>query len=210
MTIIFDLDHTLFFADRFRAAFARVLRGYGVSAREFANTYALLRRETNGRATYSPERHLSLLAQKRMFDTRAAKRDCEIVMNRAARFLDPDAAPTLRGLRRRGHRLVLLTRGETRFQNRKISALGLRRYFDRVIVSPHEKHLTLARLPFRNGALIFVNDNSKELRKIRRILPHAILIERKRRRGLYTDNSWTTFSTLPAIGRAILRYETNP
>ncbi|MEK7516340.1 MAG: HAD family hydrolase [Patescibacteria group bacterium] len=205
MTIIFDLDHTLFFADRFLAALARSLRPYGISASKFARTYALLRRETNGRLAYSPERHLAALAKNCVFNIRGARRAYETVLKRASRFLDPQAAPMLQNLRAHGHRLVLLTRGETRFQNKKIAALDLHRYFHGILVSPHKKHLTLSRLPLGRGALVFINDNAKELHEIRRILPHAILIERRRRGALRANNSWPTFRTLPAIGRAIER-----
>jgi FMN phosphatase YigB (HAD superfamily) len=210
MTIIFDLDHTLFFADRFREDLSRALRPYGISASEFARTYALLRRETNGRLAYSPERHLAALAKNCTFNMRGARRACETVMKSAPRFLDPQAAPMLQNLRAHGHRLVLLTRGETRFQNKKIAALDLRRYFHGIIVSPHEKHLALSRLPLGSGALVFINDNAKELREIRRAVPHAILIERRRRDAPRTSKFWPAFRTLPAIARAIERISHAP
>jgi len=205
MTIIFDLDHTLFFADRFREALARALRPYGISASEFARTYALLRREKKGTIAYSPERHLSVLAKTHVFNRREAQRACEIVMQNALRFLDPQTVPTLRTLRQRGHRLVLMTRGETGFQNKKISALGLRRYFHTIIVSSRRKHLSFPRLALGNDTLVFVNDNAQELHEICRTIPRAIIIERLRRNAPRTSKLWPAFSTLPAIGRAIDR-----
>ena len=140
--VIFDLDDTLYDctgslidASRRRAAKAMVEAGLPCSEEE---VYALQKELTEKYGPYHlvfneivnkyrADRKLVTLAYK-------AYNSSEVVDIKPF----PDVIPTLRELKGKGHKLFLLTVGVYERQEKKIQILGLKPYFDEVIINDQE------------------------------------------------------------------------
>jgi putative hydrolase of the HAD superfamily len=91
------------------------------------------------------------------------------IFSLAAKFWEPPflffrgVRSTLRELRRRGYRLILLTAGDHEVQRFKINYLKVGRYFDRLIVVPKSKELTLRRLArkFGHRNVVMIGDSKR-------------------------------------------------
>ncbi|KUH33783.1 hydrolase [Thermococcus celericrescens] len=72
--------------------------------------------------------------------------------------LYPDAVPFLRGLKAMGARLVLITDSSTKWQRKKLEYLGIKDYFDALIISGETGHSKLEPHNFRLARRLFPDD----------------------------------------------------
>ncbi|ASJ06257.1 HAD family hydrolase [Thermococcus pacificus] len=72
--------------------------------------------------------------------------------------LYPDAVPFLRGLKSMGAKVVLVTDSSTKWQRKKLEYLGIKDYFDALIISGETGHSKLEPHNFRLAKHIFPDD----------------------------------------------------
>lgn len=109
-----------------------------------------------------------------LFDTHALK----AALVRSPRGLDaselkellfPDAPLFLHYLKTNGQKLILLSRGETEFQNKKIDAAGIAEFFDEIIITSDDKESALKKVlaGFKSEEHVwFINDKIEETKKV--------------------------------------------
>lgn len=134
MTIIFDLDDTLYLEKLY------IYQGFWAVARHIK-----VSPDGSGKA----DLYLDLLdflkkGSTRVFDDLIKKRRLQTAVQELVRIyreaprhlkLLPDVPRSCRKLRNQGHSLVLLTNGDSRTQWRKIDDLGIRDLFDLILVA---------------------------------------------------------------------------
>ncbi len=72
--------------------------------------------------------------------------------------LYPDALPFLRGVKEMGARLVLVTDSSSKWQRKKLEYLGIKDYFDALVISGETGHSKLEPHNFRLARYLFPDD----------------------------------------------------
>lgn len=115
-----------------------------------------------------------------LFDTHALK---AVLVNKSPNDLQEaelkdllfsDAPAFLHYLSTAKQKLILLSFGELSFQNKKINATGIAKFFDEIIITPDSKELALGKVleKFESEKDVwFVNDKIEETKKIVRHFP---------------------------------------
>lgn len=204
--IIIDFDYTLFDASALKNALAAAIEGLGIHHDAFWKTYSEIRarEETAG---YSPARHLEALNSVSHFDREKAETKFNEVVMDSRRYLYPDAVPFLEKLSKLSP-LLLLSRGDRGFQQKKISACNIQKYFTKIELTEKEKNCCLKDMLEKYGdSLFFVNDSVKETRDALREFPNIRPVIRRRSdmpEQDYLKESIPNFNTLKEIKEFIL------
>lgn len=179
MTIIFDLDYTLLDTVKLKRQLAQAMN---LKYNEFDEGMLKYFSEMD----YNFDTHLKILAQEGKIKSLIKIEKCvnEIFKNLDS-CLFPQVLNILAKLKKRGHKLILLTRGDVNWQKRKVCALSARKYFAKIIFTGRSKHL-LAKKEFKNEPdIIIVNDNARESLEMKRELGRGKIILIK---GPYANN----------------------
>lgn len=142
---IVDFDDTLFDTARFKIDRQAVLSLQGVSDAQYRDSYARARNTPDGNFAYSDERHADILAEMgfgrdrilsalRAFDSELAK------------YLFPDTIDFLSALRDTGEPMILLSLGDSAFQEKKVKKAGIEKFFDRIFMVANSKEKVIAEL----------------------------------------------------------------
>lgn len=205
--IIIDLDHTLFDATAFKATLAESVLKYGVSQDIFFQTYAQIRKSSKD-SEYSPESHLAALGKIINLDQTSAKKSIDEVVSNSQKYLYSDAFTFLKKISSLGVPFILLSYGDRDFQQKKISACGIKKYFTEIQIVQKSKNAAMKKLAKKYGAsLIFINDNIKETREVIKTIVNIQPI--LKRRGdlpgvIYVKEKIPNFNTLEEIKNYIL------
>lgn len=181
MIIIFDLDYTLLDTKRQKKDLARAL---SVSWKDYQDSYT--RHFTNKKVNYNVYKHLSFLLQEELIEKKQAeqiRKKVRQVLDQGNRYLFSSAEKTLKELRKKEHKLILLSFGDKTFQKDKISKLKIKQYFSRIIVTNLCKSTSLDFLKPDNNKIVIVNDNARETKKLvkelgtRHLQPQVFLVK---------------------------------
>ncbi len=181
MTIIFDLDYTLLYTLKLKHKLARAM---DLKYNEFDESMFKYFHETE--TDYNFDTHIKILAKEGKIKSLAKikKRVNEIFKN-SDNCLYPQVKSILANLKKRGHKLILLTRGDVSWQKRKVRALSIGKYFAKIIFTGRSKRL-LAKKEFKNELdIVIVNDNARESLEMKRELGRGKIILIK---GPYANN----------------------
>lgn len=205
--IIIDLDHTLFDATTFKATLAESVLKYGVSQDIFFQTYAQIRKSSKD-SEYSPQRHLAVLAKIIKLDKTLAKKSINEVVSKSRKYLYSDALMFLKKISSLGVPFILLSYGDRDFQQKKILACGIKKYFTEIKIVQKSKNSATRKLAKKYGDnLIFINDNINETREVMNTTTNIQPIL-KRRNDLpahdYAKETIPNFNTLKEIRDYIL------
>jgi len=163
---IIDLDNTLMdTAGHFKNTRVKDLENLGITRELYEKTYTLARNGSEGKAVYSNARHAKVLSYEGY--------DEEQVLNllnktldsqEIKRFLYSDTISFLENLKKFDLPMLLLTLGNPEFQEEKIKALELDKYFDRVILTNQEKIIKLEEIlkTMTDRPAWFINDRILE------------------------------------------------
>lgn len=138
---LIDLDNTLLdTAGRFKDARIAELAKLGISRDLYEETYCAARNTADGNTVYNNKRHAEALAlfgfdEKKVLEILDKLNQPENIKQ----FLYPDALDFLNKIKNFGEPMILLTLGNPEFQELKVKALGLEKYFDRIIFTDDSK-----------------------------------------------------------------------
>lgn len=156
--IFLDLDKVLFDTQRFKEELAKIFYEHGG-----VDFYGTCQRNRLG--NYSFRRHLAVIKGR---DKRnKARQEVELLLADSYKFLFPDAKDFLSRFRQ--DNLILLTRGDREFQQKKIFNLGINVFdvFSQVIVAETSKaDMAAFVLPAslkESGSVFFVDDMPHEI-----------------------------------------------
>lgn len=178
MLIILDLDYTLLNTRKFKKGLARSL---GLSMKKFNESYKKL--FTDNSLPYDPRKHINETG--RTCEASALVEKVNVFLKTIDKYLFPEAEKILKEFKNRGYRLILLTYGNLKWQERKIENSKIKKYFDKFIFTDKAKEDEIKFLKNNDEEIIIVNDNARECAEIKKFLGKGkvFLI-----RGPYSDN----------------------
>lgn len=184
MIIIFDLDYTLLDTSAFKNKLASAL---GITQKEFQETYNRLKHQ---KETYNFGDHLNSVSNLKTINKKKAVDNLNILLKGINRFAYKDAEIVLKKLFKKKYKLILLTYGNKNWQRMKIKNLKIKKYFKKIIFTDTCKSHALDFLKTVKEKIVFVNDNAKECKKIKKIYPslEIFLID-----GKYSKNTKHNF-----------------
>ncbi len=207
MTVVFDLDYTLYDTVALREDILEELVAFGYGREQAEETFTAARRATpSGTGFYVPELHAALLTSLRT-DLASEKRITDLIISRAeggARFLYPGVLDMLMHLRQRGHRLTLLTLGDDRWQRAKADGAGLSSMFDRIVTTTDDKETVLFSLKGVDAQTVVVNDNVPETVRMRTSVPDMYYIIKRGPKGIPDECDFPIAGTAADVERIIL------
>lgn len=179
MTIILDLDNTLFNTKMLKEDIRRVFGHYKVSDSAFWKTlkqsYDV---EKSSAGCYSVEKHLSLLPQLKSQNTNIKNDVNAIMRERGASYLYPDVIPFLNKVRSLNSRTVLITLGDPGLQRIKLEVTKLANRFDHISIVTGSK-LDVIKNEAAGQPVININDHIDEMLAIQNLARiKNILIQR--------------------------------
>lgn len=199
---IIDFDDTLFNTYSFKQARLKAMGRLGISPKIFWNTYQKARNGADGQFTYSDERHAGILGLSGFDETKvlAALRK---VNAKIKSFIFSDAESFLLDLKKRGKPMILLSLGDPVFQEFKVKASGLDKYFDRLFMVERSKDNVLAELlESEDSSAWLVNDKVDEAQQLLfkfKNLQIALKMSDSIPREIYLKSGLPYFSTLSEI-----------
>lgn len=158
MIIIFDLDYTLFNTNKLKRDIANILN---INIEQYNNICKKCFTDKN--IVYNPYELLRILKnEKRISLIKNYKEKIENLLKHANKYLYNGALAVIKKFKERGYRLVLLSVGDKRWQNRKINGLKIKKYFDSIVILEKDKHKNLEFLKKEKERVLIINDNAGE------------------------------------------------
>jgi len=185
MTLILDLDHLLIRTESLKKRMFESVKALGISKAVWNHTYAATVKRARRRYSYNAGLHgekIALVLRKPKLSARITSKLYAAVLE-TKDLVYKDAVKFLRRARTAGAAIILLTRGEAAWQNKKIKAARIRKFFDRVIITPEAKS-SILKTRFRLVPPTYlITDNAEEIQKLRSL--GIEIIQLIRRDGRY-------------------------
>ncbi|MDO8566490.1 MAG: HAD hydrolase-like protein [Candidatus Moranbacteria bacterium] len=193
MKIFLDFDDTLFNTAAFIGVSRSLFVDFGVSEEMYKDAWQKVR-EWRGleSLSYDFEAHMKELHKKKDFDDKESRKKVEdFYRERTREYVFPDVEGFLQKMRDRGNALYLISFKTGDFQDKKIAASGLAKYFDALATGPEEKGEVLRQFFGENEEVngCFVDDRLHQIESVKRTFPKIITIHMQRREGRYHDES---------------------
>jgi FMN phosphatase YigB (HAD superfamily) len=183
MIFVFDLDHTLLNAEKYKLALSRIFK---MNKQEYSESYYRLFGEKKD--LYNPYIHLQLLIETGVIDAELAV-DCKQRIKKALTlindFLEPTAEDLLKKLKCQKNTLILITHGNISWQREKIKHLKLKKYFTKIIITNKNKVDSFKFLRNSKEEILIINDNARENQAILKFLSNAQALLIK---GIHSNN----------------------
>ncbi|HYE60030.1 MAG TPA: hypothetical protein VEA18_02510 [Candidatus Kapabacteria bacterium] len=175
---IIDFDDTLFDTQRFKKARLDALLACGVSEAIFTESYIKARNNMTGAFTYSDRRHAEILAEYGFDEEKIYEAFMKITAQLPS-FLFPDTILFLEKLKTLQKPLILLSLGDSGFQETKVRGAKIHKYFDRrFMVSETKLSIMQHLLQQKQDEMVwFIDDKIDETREIAALCPavHPLL-----------------------------------
>ncbi len=177
--ICLDFDGVLFDDRRFKKEYELLFRRTGISRDVYEKTY----QESKKKGYYDPRVHIRLALgfashesgiQKNLY-ARVTK-----FLNQSARFIYPDVFDFLGFLRRENIGVMLLSTGDSGFQQQKISKSGIGDLCDDVVIISGSSKVRAIDLIMRREKpehIIFIDDKKDVVEEIKKSLPSIYVIQ---------------------------------
>lgn len=158
-----DFDRTIFDTKSFLEELYKILEEYHIPKEVFI-------KKSYDVEEFNPYKILNLLKDEYQFTSNLFL-DIDRLIEKTKAFLYYDALVFVRDVKKKGNKLILLTRGDNDFQNDKIDNTGLRNIFDKVIITNDDKgNLDI---DYRG---IFIDDKIEELESILKRNPYKVFL----------------------------------
>ncbi len=207
---VIDFDDTLFDTQAFKEARLQAMLGLGIDEKLFWQTYYEARNNANGVFTYSDALHAQILSQYG-FDEKEILQFLHEITVRAKYFLLPGAEEFLSFLRSLGQPIILLSLGDSNYQETKVKQTEITKFFDRIFMIDDTKENVLREIFTKEPEeeTIFINDKVEEtlnlaekFSKMKIVLRQSPSIPLEK----YVDSNLPYFKTLKEIEKYIINY----
>jgi len=171
MILLFDLDRTLIDTDKFGKGLSNI---FGISFKEYNSHVDLFFRKKN--VHYTPEAHIEILRSlghiKNSLEEKEVINAYQKILKRLDSYLFPEAKKTLSLLKKKKHRLFLITLGVIPSQRKKISGAKIEKYFEKIIYEKKNKSQNkfIKSLSKLGEDILIINDKAGESLEIQKIL----------------------------------------
>jgi phosphoglycolate phosphatase-like HAD superfamily hydrolase len=205
MTILFDLDYTLYDTVAMKVELVRALCALGPSEETVLETFGDgCRLTAKGVRYYVPELHAPLLYAASSDRTEAEYLAAiDAVPRSGARFLYPGVPELLTRLQAAGHRLILMTLGEDRYQRAKAVGAGLDAWFPEIRTTVEDKELIVGEYASMGAELAVVNDNVHETMRMRDVCPSAYYVIKAGPKGIPDDCDLPVVHDMDGVARLL-------
>lgn len=178
MLIILDLDNTLLDTGRLKEAISKSLVCFGVPERLFWQIYKKIRK----RGFYNHKIYLNYLFKEKPINIEKCAEKLEKLNNQIKNFLYPDTLPFLKGLKKMGARLILLTWGDTGFQKVKIKKAKIKHFFEKIFITETTKLPYLRQIAKnKNEEIYFIDDDPLEVKEVLEKFKNITALQIKRK-----------------------------
>lgn len=179
---LIDLDNTLLdTAGSFKNARIEALAQLGISRDLYEESYQAARNAENGNTVYNNKRHAKALSLFGFNEERVL----EILDNlnqpeNIKKFLYPDALNFLDKIKNFGEPMMLLTLGNPAFQELKVKALDLEKYFDRIVYTDDCKTEKISEImdTMSNRPVWLINDRISENLAVKEKFPEIKIVQK--------------------------------
>jgi len=207
---IIDFDDTLFDTQAFKEARLQAMLGLGIDEKLFWETYYEAHNNTEGIFTYSDSLHATVLS-KYGFDEKEVSQFLYEITARAKYFLLPGAVEFLSFLKSSGQPMILLSLGDSGFQETKVKQTEVDKFFDRMFMVDDTKENILQEIFSKENQeeTIFINDKIEETLNLKEKFPKMKIILRQSPAiplERYQESNLPYFKTLKEIEKYIVNY----
>jgi len=202
---IIDLDNTLMdTAGDFKNARIKALEELGIPKKLYEKTYTLARNGEEGKAIYSNARHAQVLSYEGFDESQVLKAlNKSLAKEEIKKYLYSDTINFLENLKKFNLPMLLLTLGNPAFQEEKIKALEIEKYFDRVILTNEKKTIKVEQVleSLTDRPAWFINDRILENVEVSKMEGAKVVQKQYKFVGIdeYEETGLPYFKTLTEI-----------
>lgn len=185
MKIILDFDDTIFNTHRLFNDFLNIFLKAGFLKKEFLDNY----QETKKRTGYlNLEMASDLLFHKtKISNQKSVKKETENISSRMKQFVYPDFFIFAKNFNK--NNLILLSYGNSKFQNRKIEKSQIIPFFSEIIIAPKDKIETIKVISqkYKKEKLFFIDDKAEQVDSVKEKFPQIITMKMERPHGKHIN-----------------------
>lgn len=193
-TIIIDLDHTLLNTAKLKYDMEQVALGFGVAKEVYDKTYRQTVSLNKNYYGYNLDRHCQAIGKKLNIDKKEIDKLKELMRDtvKNGNYLFNDSATFISEAIKYNYKIILLTRGETDWQNLKINGIKINgkplNQIAEIIITPYEKSRLIGKEITKSNDSFFISDNINEVKDFKNGGFESILIDRKN--GVDLSEAW--------------------
>lgn len=200
MLIFIDFDDVLFNTKSFKKDLIKVFLKNGITKKDFFVSYYDYPFKTKkGLQKYDPWNQIKILKTKKKFNEEKLKNDLAKLLGNLKRFIFSDSRDFLKKFKRR--ELVLVSYGETKFQEMKINSSSISPYFAKIIIGDKDKAELIKKFLIRQSAspklqrgepaekkenIFLLEDFPLHINAVKQKLPQVKVIRLRRKEGRYS------------------------
>ena len=171
MTVVFDLDYTLFNTKQFKEKLPLI---FGMTIEEFSRSYHEHFKSKG--VNYNLEKHSGILKKEGIVksdeEMEEIKKNFNDFIKGIDSYLYKDAEEVLKQYHQHGDKLILASFGDIGWQKKKIENLKIKDLFDQIVCEDSDKaeNEFLKSLKEQEEKVLIINDNYKESEKMLEVL----------------------------------------
>lgn len=208
LKIFLDFDDVLFNTRDFVVDYKKIFRKFGISDELFQKYYYGYPVKKGGKIMkYNPYEHLKRIKESSNIDTKELKKAIDDFVEDTAQYIFPDARDFLESFSKK--ELLLLSYGETKFQNLKVSNSGITKYFSKIIIGDKLKSEMISKLVKESDTNYLLEDRVEQITDVEKKFPFVKTVLLKRKEGRYDDkkNKYCEFEAknLEEVSKIIIK-----
>jgi len=171
MILIFDLDNTLLDTERFKKDKSAI---FGITPKENELQGDLLFKKRG--LNYNPEEHIKFLRDSGRIKTAREEKKITAGLKKLIKNIDDyllvGVEETLIYLKKKGHKLFLMTLGDLSIQKPKVNNLRIKKYFEKIIYEEKDKSQNKFIKDLANSSedILIVNDRDNQALEMQKVL----------------------------------------
>jgi FMN phosphatase YigB (HAD superfamily) len=168
MKIFIDFDDVILNTKLFKKSLVKIFSENGVPKKDFEESYRLIFK--NQKTTYTSLKHIGFFAKNKKIDSQKISFHIEKLLKNLRPYVFNDVKIFLKHFPK--NNLYLLSYGDLKFQKQKIKAVGVSKYFKRVIVTNDNKLKIIKKIArkdkFKKGErIIFIDDKPSHIKEVK-------------------------------------------
>ena len=172
--IIFDFDDTIFDTQKLKNDIFKKFTLYKIDIKTIEKTY---KKAFDKNRNYVFRNHIKILQKIHNLEISDEIQNWFYNLNFES-YLFPKTKKMLKSISKK-HNLILITKGNPEFQNKKIEKSKIEKFFKEIYVIEEKKEKILKEKKW-NYPLFFINDKKNENLKIKEKFPKIIIIQNKK------------------------------
>ena len=190
MKIVLDFDDTIFNTHCLALESVKIFEKFGFTEKEFWSAYQKCKEQKGDfdldiliDSAFNSKKCNYLREEDLLADQKKIKEEMNILFYRASDFIYSDFFEFVKNFNKKD--LILLSFGTTDFQGMKIKNSGIIPYFQEIIITNKDKTENLKNILKNYGSekIFFIDDNAKQIDKIKEKIPQIITMKMERLQG---------------------------